>query len=125
MPGPSAQCFAHEVSHTYQTWGQDLDGGRIVTATVTRQGYDCAVQPGEPQTEVQILPETGDRRVTFITPFKVLYPENPHLNVHDLILWTEEDSDQTNPPTHTIVVLGARNAAGLGSVWEVVGEERS
>jgi hypothetical protein len=124
MNVPSAQCFPHEVSHTYNTWKNDSDGGRILASSLIRWGYDCSVQPGEMRTEIEDNRETGLRRVTFFTQYIIIYPENPKLNVHDVILWIDDFSDDVNPTRHTIVVTKSRNAVGLGSVWEVSGEER-
>jgi hypothetical protein len=123
MPTPTSRCFPDTASHVYNTWGNDVDGGRMLSSTITRSGFECAVQAGEPTTRVETALETGLRRVTFFTPFLVIYPENPKLNVHDVILWTDNDSDPENPVVHTIIVLGSRNPAGVGSVWGVVGEE--
>jgi hypothetical protein len=122
---PSPQCFQSEVSHTYQTWTYDADGGRILASTITRGGYDCSVQPGETEVQQEDNAETGDRRVSFITKYIILYPANPKLNPHDLITWLDELSDDVSPVRHTIQVLGSRNAVGLGSTWEVRGVERA
>jgi hypothetical protein len=122
---PSAQCFPHEVSHTYNTWTNDPDGGRTVASTITRCCYDCSVQPDAPKVVQEDDAETGLRRVTFLTPYVILYPANPKLNPHDIVSWIDELSDDVSPVIHTIQVLGSRNIAGVGSSWEVRGEELS
>lgn len=126
MSTPSAQCFPHEVTHTLYTWKGDPDGGRTVATQTVRRQIAAAVQPGGPQRLVETDEQGGLRRITILTPYRVIYPENPRLNIDDLVVWTEDDGgDDFGPIKHTIVVTGSRNAAGMGSVWEVTGEERS
>ena len=114
MRSPSARCWPHEVTLTRNVWGQDADGGRIVTGTKVQQQVDCMVQPAEPERLVTVDPETGLRRITEIVKTEIIFPENPKLSVDDLVAFTD-DADQL----HNYQVKGTLPAAMLGSVWQV------
>jgi hypothetical protein len=114
MRSPSARCWPHEVALTRNVWGQDADGGRTVSSTTTSSQVDCSVQPGDPERLVTIDPETGLRRITQISPCKIIFPENPKLSVDDLVTYVDDDRQ-----THVYQVKGTLPAAFVGSVWEV------
>ena len=118
MRSPSSRCWPHEVTLTRQIWGQDGDGGRVITGSQTGQQVDCSVQPGKPERLVTTDPDTGLRRITQIVPCEVIFPENPRLNTDDLVTWTDYDSSE-NGETHVYQVKGRMNAASLGSVFSV------
>jgi len=123
MRQPSSRCFPHTVTLTRNTWGSEGDGGRIPTSQVIVTDVIAFVQQGEPQELIEDSEETGDRRITQIVPTKILFPENPRLNIHDLVTWVDCDTDW-DPVTHLIRIFGCRNVIGLASVWQAIGEEK-
>jgi len=123
MRSPSSRCWPHDITLTRNAWTNDVDGGRILAGQTIVYDIPCSVQPGEATTEETSDPEGGLRRVTHIVPFNVIFPENPQLNVDDLISWLDSDGGNDGV-THLIRVKGYRNNAGLRSTFEIFGEER-
>jgi hypothetical protein len=115
--------FPHDVKITYNTWGSDVDGGRIVASTTTKPSVPCFVQPSAPpQSRMRSAADVGDRRITHVLYWTCRFRQNPNLNVDDIVTWI--DKDNGNSTTHNIVVTGWLPETGLHCIWVVVGEER-
>jgi hypothetical protein len=79
-----------ECTLTLQTWGSDLDGGRMPVGATIRRNVPCVYLPGKGKREVEDRPEMGLRRVTQVIPTSFGFTENVGLNIDDLVAWTDE-----------------------------------
>jgi hypothetical protein len=106
------------VSVVRNTWGQDADDARSITAQTVTFNVPAAVQPGTPVREAG-TGEDSLSRVTQYVPYTVDFQSDPGLQADDEILWT----DPLSGVTHTIIVEGSRNL-GQTSGFQVEGIER-
>jgi len=102
----------HKVTITYNTWGTDIDGGRMVTSSRILAQVPCFVQPGKARTIVDTSDERGFRRVTEIVPTRVFFVSNVSVNIHDLIQWVDGMNVK-----HNYAVIGFIEPGGLNSFW--------
>ena len=94
-------------------WGKDLDGGRVITSTVTTAGLLCSAKPGEAVTAVD---ELG--RWTTTVPWELHFTADPGANAHDRITLVE------GARTHNLIVAGTYPAGVLGVSYVVTAVER-
>lgn len=119
---PDPGIFPHSVSITRNTWGQDLDGGRMIASSVTFSGWAAFVQQEPGRHELDDSPEIGLRRSSQVKPFLIDFRENPHLKVDDTVTWIDDTGDD-NPGVHVIQVNNVSNMIGLRGTWHVRGQE--
>lgn len=113
MMRPSGMVRPTPVTLTRNVWGQDADGGKVVTGTVTLAETLCSVQQDPAQ---RVVGEDG--RLSTLIPTTLRFSDSLDLRVDDVATWAE------NGVVHSIQIEGRINRMGRDATFEYSGVER-